>query len=72
MSYYDILAHANVCRSVAAGTGGVIGPHYASSKSAMHGLLHWIASRYAKDGVVSLLMNVDVMCDCMLKSYARR
>jgi len=39
------------CSSVAAGTGGVIGPHYASSKSAMHGLLHWIAMRHAKDGV---------------------
>ncbi|EJD01003.1 NAD-binding protein [Fomitiporia mediterranea MF3/22] len=39
------------CSSVAAGTGGVIGPHYASSKSAMHGLVHWIASRYAKDGL---------------------
>ncbi|KAJ3989220.1 NAD-binding protein [Lentinula detonsa] len=37
--------------SVAAGTGGVIGPHYASSKSALHGLLHWIASRHAKDGI---------------------
>ncbi|KAF7760821.1 hypothetical protein Agabi119p4_10230 [Agaricus bisporus var. burnettii] len=37
--------------SVAAGTGGVVGPHYASSKSAMHGLLHWIANRYAKDGI---------------------
>lgn len=34
------------------GTGGVIGPHYASSKSALHGLLHWIAGRYAKDGIV--------------------
>ncbi|ESK95402.1 3-ketoacyl-acyl carrier protein reductase [Moniliophthora roreri MCA 2997] len=39
------------CSSVAAGTGGVIGPHYASSKSALHGLLHWVASRYAKDGI---------------------
>ncbi|KAH8113465.1 NAD-binding protein [Phellopilus nigrolimitatus] len=39
------------CSSVAAGTGGVIGPHYASSKSAMHGLVHWIAMRYAKDGI---------------------
>lgn len=34
------------------GTGGVIGPHYASSKSAIHGLLHWIANRHAKDGIV--------------------
>ena len=41
-----------VC-SVAAGTGGVIGPHYASSKSALHGLIHWLAQRYAKDGIVS-------------------
>ncbi|PPQ93894.1 hypothetical protein CVT25_007807 [Psilocybe cyanescens] len=39
------------CSSVAAGVGGVIGPHYASSKSALHGLLHWIAMRHAKDGV---------------------
>ncbi|KAF9005080.1 NAD-binding protein [Cyathus striatus] len=39
------------CSSVAAGTGGVIGPHYASSKSALHGLLHWIANRYAKEGI---------------------
>ncbi|KAL5508399.1 hypothetical protein ACEPAH_6018 [Sanghuangporus vaninii] len=39
------------CSSIAAGTGGVIGPHYASSKSAMHGLLHWIANRYAKEGI---------------------
>ncbi|KAJ6632592.1 NAD-binding protein [Mycena sp. CBHHK59/15] len=39
------------CSSVAAGIGGVIGPHYASSKSAMHGLVHWLAARYAKDGI---------------------
>ncbi|KAF8881614.1 hypothetical protein BD779DRAFT_1545772 [Infundibulicybe gibba] len=38
--------------STAQGTGGVIGPHYASSKSALHGLLHWLASRYAADGLV--------------------
>lgn len=27
--------------SVAALTGGMVGPHYASSKSAMHGFVHW-------------------------------
>jgi 3-oxoacyl-[acyl-carrier protein] reductase len=37
--------------SVAALTGGVVGPHYASSKSALHGLLHFLASKYAKDGI---------------------
>ncbi|KAF8147782.1 NAD-binding protein [Mycena galopus ATCC 62051] len=39
------------CSSVAAGIGGIVGPHYASSKSALHGLMHWIAVRYAKDGI---------------------
>jgi hypothetical protein len=37
------------------GTGGVVGPHYASSKSALHGILHWIAQRYAKEGIVCLV-----------------
>jgi len=41
------------CSSVAAGTGGVIGPHYASSKSAMHGLVHWLAGRYASHGITA-------------------
>ncbi len=39
--------------SVAAGTGGVIGPQYASSKSALHGLVHWLSLRYCKEGIVS-------------------
>jgi len=39
--------------SVAASTGGVIGPHYASSKSALHGLVHWLSLRYSKEGITS-------------------
>jgi len=39
------------CSSVAAFTGGVVGPHYASSKSALHGLVHWLAGAYAKKGI---------------------
>ncbi|OAP54724.1 hypothetical protein AYL99_11172 [Fonsecaea erecta] len=39
------------CSSVAGFTGGVVGPHYASSKSALHGLVHWLAGAYAKSGV---------------------
>ncbi|KAK7679625.1 hypothetical protein QCA50_017337 [Cerrena zonata] len=35
------------------GTGGVIGPHYASSKSALHGLVHWLSLRYCKHGVTA-------------------
>ena len=37
--------------SVAAQTGGVVGPHYASSKAVMIGLTHSYASVIAKEGV---------------------
>jgi 3-oxoacyl-[acyl-carrier protein] reductase len=37
--------------SVAGFTGGVVGPHYASSKSALHGMIHWLAGAYAKKGI---------------------
>jgi 3-oxoacyl-[acyl-carrier protein] reductase len=37
--------------SVAALTGGIVGPHYASSKAGLHGLTHYLASRSAPDGV---------------------
>jgi 3-oxoacyl-[acyl-carrier protein] reductase len=36
--------------SVAAFTGGVIGPHYAASKAGLHGLVHFLASRVAGHG----------------------
>ncbi|KAF9483667.1 NAD-binding protein [Pholiota conissans] len=56
------------CSSVAAGTGGVIGPHYASSKSAMHGLVHWIASRHAKDGVTCNAVAPALIIDTTMMS----
>lgn len=37
--------------SVAALTGGIVGPHYAASKAGLHGLMHFLASRAAPDGV---------------------
>jgi 3-oxoacyl-[acyl-carrier protein] reductase len=37
--------------SVAAFTGGVVGPHYAASKAGLHGLTHYLASRVAGQGV---------------------
>jgi 3-oxoacyl-[acyl-carrier protein] reductase len=37
--------------SVAAQTGGVIGPHYAASKAGLVGLTHSYASLLAKDGI---------------------
>lgn len=37
--------------SVAAFTGGIIGPHYAASKAGLHGLTHFFAGRLAAFGV---------------------
>ncbi len=37
--------------SVAALTGGIVGPHYAASKAGLHGLMHHLASRVADKGV---------------------
>lgn len=37
--------------SVAGFIGGVIGPDYAASKAALHGLTHYLASRVAHEGV---------------------
>lgn len=37
--------------SVAAFTGGIVGPHYAASKAGLHGLTHFLALRVAGHGV---------------------
>lgn len=36
---------------MAAFTGGSVGPHYASSKSALHGFIHWLARQVAPTGI---------------------
>jgi 3-oxoacyl-[acyl-carrier protein] reductase len=53
--------------SVAGLTGGILGPHYAASKSGLHGLTHFIASRVASDGVTvnaiapALIQDTDML-----------
>jgi 3-oxoacyl-[acyl-carrier protein] reductase len=37
--------------SIAAQTGGVIGPHYAASKAGLHGLVHSYANLLAREGI---------------------
>ena len=37
--------------SVAAFTGGILGPHYAAAKAGLHGLTHSLAARFADDGI---------------------
>ena len=37
--------------SIAGLTGGIVGPHYAATKAALHGLTHHLAARVAADGV---------------------
>ena len=37
--------------SVAAFTGGLVGPHYAASKAGLHAVVHYLAGRVAPDGV---------------------
>jgi len=37
--------------SLAAFTGGTVGPHYAASKAGLHGITHHLATRVAADGV---------------------
>jgi 3-oxoacyl-[acyl-carrier protein] reductase len=39
--------------SIAAQTGGVVGPHYAASKAGLHGLMHSYASQLAKEGITA-------------------
>jgi len=39
--------------SVAAYTGGFVGPHYAAAKAGLHGLVHFLSSRLAPAGVTA-------------------
>ena len=39
--------------SSAAFVGGFVGPHYAAAKSALFGLVHWLAANYAAEGITA-------------------
>jgi 3-oxoacyl-[acyl-carrier protein] reductase len=55
--------------SVAAFTGGIVGPHYAASKAGLHGLTHHLASRVAQAGITvnaiapALIESTDMLPD---------
>jgi 3-oxoacyl-[acyl-carrier protein] reductase len=55
--------------SVAAFTGGIVGPHYAASKAGLHGLTHHLASRVAAAGITvnaiapALIESTDMLPD---------
>jgi 3-oxoacyl-[acyl-carrier protein] reductase len=54
--------------SVAAQVGGIIGPHYASSKAGMHGLMHYYAAHLAKEGITSNVVAPALIDTDMVRS----
>ena len=51
MIFVSTVLSAACADPVAMQTGGVVGPHYASSKSALHGLVHWLGKNVADKGI---------------------
>ncbi|MEV1178182.1 SDR family NAD(P)-dependent oxidoreductase [Nonomuraea sp. NPDC049784] len=57
--------------SIAAFTGGIVGPHYAASKAGLHGMLHFLASHVASHGVtVNALAPALIQDTAMLPATA--
>jgi 3-oxoacyl-[acyl-carrier protein] reductase len=49
--------------SLAAHTGGIVGPHYAASKAGLHGLAHYLAARFARAGVTVNVLAPALIAD---------
>jgi 3-oxoacyl-[acyl-carrier protein] reductase len=56
--------------STAALTGGVVGPHYAASKSGLHGLAHFLSARTAADGVTVNVLAPGLIETPMLRNLS--
>jgi 3-oxoacyl-[acyl-carrier protein] reductase len=57
--------------SVAAQTGGVIGPHYAASKAGMLGLMHSYANLLVKEGITSNAITPALIETDMIRNNPR-
>jgi 3-oxoacyl-[acyl-carrier protein] reductase len=57
--------------SVAAQTGGVVGPHYAASKAGLIGLTHSYASLLAKEGITANAIAPALIATEMLRNTPR-
>lgn len=57
--------------SIAAQTGGVIGPHYAASKAGMLGLMHSYASLLAREGITSNAIAPALIQTDMIRNDSR-
>lgn len=59
-----------ILSSVAAQTGGVIGPHYAASKAGLLGLMHGYASQLVKEGITANAIAPALVETDMIKGNA--
>ena len=57
--------------SIAANTGGLIGPHYAASKAGLLGLMHSYALRLAGEGITSNAVAPAIIYTDMLSTHPR-
>jgi len=57
--------------SIAAQTGGIIGPHYAASKAGILGLTHSYANLYAKEGITANAIAPGLVETDMIAGFPR-